>query len=398
MKTLPLLFKTSHLAVFASTACVLFSAVSPAPAATITPKSQARSVQIAVSFGGVPQSTSAKATGYGPFNKTLNYAGGAGFDTYQVQAVQTSQVDAAAISATGSIINRLGHPFASDANAQSDFKVTFRVTQTVTYTLGGSLLWDEIYPDPAAPSPTVTLSGASGVIYEANTMSDGTPVDYTTNGTLPPGDYVIEGHAAALLPYGGMAASKSFSLLLSVTPVGPPPPGPGQVYAFNGSLIGLQDIGGVFTPVTLKAADLVNLALAKPATNVPKNEVLALVSDNLDHSLRIVVWDIKAAAVLSELGQVVLSGGLVSPTDFATMADVPINHVGSLLDTLNNVPSMLTMIATGTFDPANPATANKLTANPCIGQLSYVDATGASQSVLIHRGSLVTGRKLGTTP
>jgi hypothetical protein len=332
------------------------------------------------------------------FNRTLNYAGGAGFDTYQVQAAQTSQVDATGISATGSIINRLGHPFASDANAQSDFKVTFRVTQSVNYTLSGSLFWDEIYPDPTAPSPTVTLTSVTGVIYEANTLSDGTPLDYTDSGVLPPGDYTIEGHAAALLPFGGMAASKSFSLLLAVTPVGPPQPGPGQVYAFNGSLIGLHDVGGVFTPLTLKAADLVNLALARPAPNVSKNEVLALVSDNINHSLRIVIWDIKGATVLTELGQVILSGGLVSPTNFATMADVQINRVGSLLDTFNNVPSMLTLVATGTFDPANPATVNKLTANPCIGQLNYVDEAGANQCVLINRGSLVTGRKLGTTP
>lgn len=52
----------------------------------------------------------------------------------------------------------------------------------------------------------------------------------------------------------------------------------------------------------------------------------------------------------------------------------------------------------GTFDPANPATVNKLTANPCIGQLNYADDAGVNQSVLINRRPLVTGRKLGTTP
>lgn len=396
MKALPLIIQSLRSGVFVA-ALGLISQANPAQGATITPKSQSRSVQAAVTFSGVPHSNSAEATDYGPFNKTLNYAGGAGFDTYQVQAVQSSQVNAAAISATGSIINRLGHPFASDANAQSDFVVTFRVTQPVTYTLNGSLLWDELYADPGAPSPTVTLSGAAGVIYKADTTSDGTPLDYTTNGVLQPGEYVIEAHAGAAIPFAGAAASKSFNLLLAVTPVGPPLPGPGQVYVLNGSITGLQNVAGVFTPFTWRAADLVNLALAKPATNVPKNEVLALVSDKLDHSLNIVVWDIEGAAVLADFGEVVLSG-MVSPTNYAAIGEIQILRVGWFLDTLNGVPSMLTMNTAGTFDPADQATVNTLTASPAIGQINYLDEAGGSKSVLITRGSLITGRKLGTTP
>ena len=126
--------------------------------------------------------------------------------------------------------------------------------------------------------------------------------------------------------------------------------------------------------------------------------MLALVSDKLDHSLRIVVWDSKGAAVIADLGQVVLSGGMTSPAKFATMADVQLNIVGRLLDTFNNVPSMLTMIAAGTFDPADHATANTLTATPSIGQINYLDEAGVTQSVLVTHGSLATGRKLGTTP
>lgn len=351
-----------------------------------------------MTFSNVPKSNSANATNFALFTRTLNYSGGAGFDTYQVQATQSSRIDPASITAAGSIINRLGHPFASDANAQSDFKVTFRVTQSVVYTLSGSLLWDEYYPDPAAASPTVTLAGAAGVICNADTPSDGTPLDYESTGTLQPGEYTIEAHAGAAFPFAGVAASKSFSLLLAVTPVGPPLPGPGQVYILNGSLGGLQDVAGVFTPLTLKPADLVNLALSKPATNIPKNEVLALVSDKINHSLRVIVWDIKGATVLAELGQVARSGGLVSPAKYATMADMQFNTVGRLLDTLDVVPSMLTMVATGTFDPADTATVNSLIASPTIGQLNYVDEKGAKQSVLITRGSLSSGRKLGTTP
>ncbi len=399
MKTLFSFFTVAQLAVVVSAIGVCFSGATPAQAATITPKSQARSVQAAVSWSGTPQSSTAKANGYGLFNKTLNYGGGAGGDTYQVQAVQTSQVAAAAITATGGVINRLGHAFASDANAQSDFKVTFRLTQAVDYTLAGSVFWDEYLPDTTSLAPSVTLTGPQGLVYQVdNVTSDGLQVDYSTMGVLPPGEYVLEAHAASLIPYAGFVAYKNFDLAFAVRPVGQPQPGAGQVYQLNGALIGLTEASGAVRPVMFYTHDLVNLALDKPAGSVPRNEVLALVCDNIDHSLRIAVWDIKAGAVTAELGPLVLAGGFTKPSGFTSIGDLAFGKIGRLLDTLDGVPSMLTMAATGTFDPVDHATVDRLITSPSIGQINFLDEAGANQKILVNRGSFVTGRKLGTTP
>lgn len=205
-------------------ATVGFGNIAVAQTVIISPKSQSRSVQIAVTFSDVPKSTSAQAGGYGVFNKTLNYAGGAASNTYQVRAVQNSQIGPAAITAAGSIINRLGHPFAADGNAQSDFKVTFLVTQDVTYSLSGFLLWDEYFPDPTSLSPSVKLTGPLGVVFDAGeTTSDATQLDFSGSGALPPGEYVLEAHAAAFIPFPGAYADKSFNLALVLAPIDPQP-------------------------------------------------------------------------------------------------------------------------------------------------------------------------------
>jgi hypothetical protein len=80
---------------------------------------------------------------------------------YLVQSDQTSQIGASTIAAAGQA-TVVPTPYFC-ATAQSDFAVSFTLTQPVTYTLAGNLTWSEVYPLLASsPSPVVTLTGPAG--------------------------------------------------------------------------------------------------------------------------------------------------------------------------------------------------------------------------------------------
>ena len=218
------------LAVVLGVACGV-SAICAVQAGTIVPRMQARSVQISYNDGGTPASDKATAVAFEPFTKTLNFARGAGFDVDRVQASQDSQINPETITATGGVVVSLGLGFVADAKGQSDFSVTFRVLQPVSYSVNGSISWDELFPDVTSESPTVKLTGAQGVIYQSDpALPDATPFDYTKAGVLQPGEYVLEAHANAFIPSGGGGATKNYSLNFGVIPNGPVGPGFGNVY------------------------------------------------------------------------------------------------------------------------------------------------------------------------
>jgi hypothetical protein len=369
-------------------------------AAVITPVSQSRSVSTSVNLTGVPPALTnfTAAAGFGAFNRTNTLSGMARpMHPYLVQAGQSSQIGGAAITASGIIDDEPG--IASDGFASSDFKVTFRLTAPATFTLGGGLTWLEttMYSAGSA-APFVRLSNAGGIIFEvAAPTSDGTLFNYSTNGTLPAGEYTLEVHANSTVPFGYDQSLMSYDLNFSAVAVGPPQYA-GQVYQLAGALVGLVQVASVNWPVTLAPHDLVNAALGQPlfSTNIPVRQVLALVSDNLNHSVRLAVWDKTTATITAEVGPVDFQSGLMSGTNFAALGDVSINNVGRLVANAGAVNSRLTLVGISKLDAGGTITS--LSAAPVIGQLLYVDSLGSTNLVLIRGGSLTSGRKLGTTP
>jgi hypothetical protein len=369
-------------------------------AAVIAPVSQSRSVSTSVNLTGVPPALTnfTAAAGFGAFNRTNTLSGMARpLHPYLVQAGQSSQIGGAAITASGIIDDEPG--IASDGFANSDFKVTFRLTAPATFTLGGGLTWLETTSYSAgSAAPFVRLSNAGGIIFEAAApTSDGTLFNYSTNGTLPAGEYTVEVHANSTVPFGYDQSLMNYDLAFSAVAVGPPQYA-GQVYPLTGSLAGIVQLAGTNWPVTLALHDLVNAALGQSlfSTNVPAKQVLALVSDNLNHSLRLAVWDKTTTNVASELGPIVLQSGLITGTNYTAIGDASLNNVGRLVDTAGGVSSRLTLVGNGKFDAGGTITS--LSAAPVIGQLLYVDSLGSTNLVLIRGGSLASGRKLGTTP
>ncbi len=375
------------------------SAVNAVQAGTIFPKRQARSVQISCNDGGTPASDKAAAAAFEPFTKTVTFARGAGFDVDRVQASQDSQINAETITATGGVVVSLGLGFLADAKGQSDFSATFRVLQPVTYSVSGSILWDELLPDATSESPSVKLTGAQDVIYQSDPALPGaTPIDLTTNGVLQPGEYTIEAHASSLIPSGGGGATKNYSLTFGVVPNGPVGLGFGNVYQLSGAMLGAISKGGNITPIPVTPRELVNLALNLPSTTAPKTQSLALVSDRLDRSLRLAVWDSKTGSVVVELGPIVLQPGLAQGNSTLSIGDWSVTKTGRFLDTLAGADSVLTIVSRATVDPGAGSFVSRLIAAPTVGQINFLDDGGVARTAIITEGALFTGRKLGTTP
>jgi hypothetical protein len=366
-----------------------------AGAAAIYPKQQDRSVQVSLDIAGVPNFSSASASGFGAFSNSVAFSGGGWYEPYNVQATQDSQIGASNMTASGSAVVGLANALVGNANAQSDFKVKFRLLQPVTFSLAGQLIWNEI-GTLVVESPWVRLSGASGVIFQTDAATmDATPLDYSATADLLPGEYVLEAHAGVTNDFAN-GAEKSFTLDFSVTPTGRAVPGFGKVYQLLGSLAGTELKAGKFAPVLILPHNLVNLAQGLSSTTSPYGQVLALVSDTLDHTVRLAVWDKKTGAVTLELGPVDFEAQLNDGTKYvATAVWVP-GNIGRIANSPGAAMSRLTMAASGTLDVSG--TVNGLIALPTIGQLSLINEAGTTNTVILRAGSFATGYKLGTTP
>jgi len=396
--------KTFSFPVLAVSASILSAAaLTPIHAAVIAPVSQNRSVGVSVSFvnltGATPALTNyTAAAGFGAYNRTNTLSGMARpMHPYLAQAGQSSQIGAAAITATGMVDDEPG--ILSDGFANSDFKVSFRLTASATFTLGGSLTWTETTMYSAgSPPPFVRLSNAGGVIFESAALtSDGTVYSYATNGTLPAGEYIIEAHANSTVPLGYDQSLMNYDLAFNAVAIGPPQYA-GQVYPLTGALVGLVQEAGTNRPVLIAPHDLVNAALGQSlfSTNIPNKQVLAMVSDNLNHSLRLAVWDKTISNVVAEVGLIVFQSGLITGTNYNAIGDTSFNNVGRLVDTAGAIKSRLTLSASGKLDAGGAITT--LLAAPALGQINFINNLGNTNMVLIKGGSLASGRKIGTTP
>lgn len=365
-------------------------------AAVIYSRQQDRSVEASLDVGGMPNATNASASDFGRFTNGVSIGGGGRFEPYLVRATQDSQIGDTSITASGSVTVGLANGLVGNGNAQSDFKVKFRLLQPVSFTLGGQLVWNEILTQ-VIESPIVKLSGASGVIFQSGPAPmDATPLDYTTNATLLPGEYTLEAHAGATNDFC-CGAEKSYTLAFDVTPTGPVGPGFGAVYQLFGALIGQTKTGDNLTLTTLAPHDLVNASLGLPAGGPAANQFLGLVSDSLDHSLRLAVWDSTTGKVKLELGTLEVEANLATTRSYVATADWSTGNLGRWVESVGGVRSRLTMSSQGGFDAAG--VVNRFTGVPVVGQLNLRSASaGTTNTILIRNGTLFTGRKLGTTP
>ncbi len=370
-----------------------------AQAALVSPVSQSRSVDVSIDLTGVPplQSNRVAAAGLGPFARTNTLSGFARPQhPYLVSAGQDSQMGGSSISATGLIDNE---PGIVSGFADSDFRVTFRLTSAATCSLTGSLIWTEgtMY-SAGSPAPFVRLSGAAGVLFETPMpINDGTPLDYATNTVLPAGEYTLEAHANSAVPFGYDLSLMNYAVQFDAVAVGPVQYA-GQVYPLSGSLIGMVQSRGVNRTVLLAPHDLVNAAMGRPLLSAPAptKQLLALVSDNINHGLRLVVWDKATTNVVAEVGPVTSQAAITSGARYTAVADVPVNDVGRLVAAAAPIQSRLTLVASGVTDAGGTVTS--LTGTPVVGQVCFLEDTGTTNVILIKSGALWTGRKIGTTP
>ena len=363
------------------------------------PKRQARTVEISYNDGGTVAVEKAAAVAFEPFTKTVTFARGAGFVVDRVEANQDSKFGSEAITATGGAVVSLGPGFLSDAKGQSAFSVTFRVLQPVTYSVAGSILWDELSPDPGASSPTVKLTGAQGVIYQSDprfpmprpSILPRAASCNPENIRSKPMPHRLSHPAEAVRPRITRSLSESCrtgrsgrALEMSIN--------------FWEQCWVRSARGGNITPIPVTPRELVNLALNAPSTTAPKTQSLALVSDRLDRSLRVAVWDSKTNTVVSDLGTVTLQPGLAQENNTLSIGDWVITKTGRFLDVLGGVDSVLTIVSRATVDPSAGSSVNRLIAAPTVGQINYLDEGSVAKTEIITEGALFTGRKLGTTP
>lgn len=393
--------KNLRIACLAVTLISSFAAVLPVAGGVIFPVSQSRFLAASVNLnaGDPPSLTNyASASSLGTYRRTNTLSG---FYRpkypYLEQAGQNSVIGTSTITATGMVDNEPG--IYQDGFANSDFKVTFRLTASADYSLTGSLVWTETtsYSSGSA-APFVRLTGASGLIFEAPAPApDGLPVDYALAGNLPAGEYTLEAHANSTVPFGYDQSLMNYEVAFSAVPVAPPQYA-GQVYLLSGTLNALIQNGNTNSPVVIATHDLVNAALGSSlfSTVVPSRQTLVMVSDNINHGVRLAVWDKVSSNLVAEIGPIQFQSGVASGTNFTAVADASVANVGRIVDSSGAVKSRLTMVANGSVDAGG--TLVSLSVTPIIGQLDFIDDLGQTNLILIKGGSLKSGRQLGTSP
>jgi hypothetical protein len=358
-------------------------------AATINPTSQKRSVQYSGDTGSGVTNLLIKAADFGVFDQSISYLIGR-LDRVYMDASQQSVIGDTSITATGHVDVGIGIGTFSNLRAASDFKVTFKLVQPVTYVLSASLLWDATYGySVVATSPVVRLTGPAGVILDANVPGDATPYDFSATGTLAAGTYTLEAHGYSATDFAGLDL-QDYAVSLDLTPIGPPPATTKSVYQLTGSLNGRAVADG--TAVTLTAPQIVNLSLGQSLTNVPKNQVLALVVDCLGVELpRLIVWNKSLKTVALEITSLATAAEAGNVSPYWAIATLTLPELGRFV----GADSELTMVAKTS---ANNLCATNVVINPAIGQIRFVDDSGGTNGVLVTGGILRTGTKLGGLP
>lgn len=383
--------QNSRLVILAGLAGIFLSAGVTRAVSLITPTSARRAVSANASFT-TPLATNATAVGFTPFDRAVHLGFSSRYEPWSLDASQQSYITNSSITATGMVSMGFANAFVS-GRATNEFRVTFRLTSPANYTLAGSLVWDGAYGAGLSFAPVVRLTGPGGVVYAPPAVpNDATPVDLNASGLLPAGIYALEAYAGVVSDFAG-GETMNYDLSFQATPAAPPVFNT-QVYQLNASLTGVTDIGAPV--VRLNANHLVNLALNLPATNAPKNQFLALVTDALDHSARLAVWDKSVTNIIAELAPLNFNADLVDLTNYSAIATVPFLATGRMLDLYDGIASQLALFATGKTDASNNII--KFTGSGVLGQINTVNDAGATNLTLIRSGTLSLGRKLGALP
>lgn len=360
-------------------------------ASLITPTAARRAVGANATVASSPLATNATAAGYVPFDRTVHLGSG-GFEPWYLDASQQSAITASSITATGMVVQGFANALVS-GRVTNEFRVTFRLASPATFTLGGTLVWDGLYGAGISPEPVVRLTGPGGAVFQTGLVpNDATPVDLTTNGILAAGIYTLEAYLGAASDFAG-GETMNYDLAFNAAAIAPPVLNT-TVYQLNATLTGVNDFGA--PPTRLTSAGLVNLALNLPATNVSKTKLLALVTDGLDHSARIAVWDAAVTNIVAEVAPIAFDSTQVDLTNFNAIAQAPFNAVGRILDVNDGIPSRIGFYATGRTD--TNANIIRLTSSGALGQLTTVSDTGATNFTLIRAGNLSLGKKIGALP
>jgi hypothetical protein len=368
-----------------------------AQAGVIHPKAQTRTIQAYLDIAGTPNVQQSSASGFNTFSNSVGFMGGGRYEPYYVQATQSSKIGPASVTAEGLASVGLGNGLVGNGGAGSDFTFKFRLLEPVAATLTGQLVWNEIQT-MVAESPVVKLSGAQGVIFQTDAAEwDGTPLDYATNVSLSPGEYTLEAHASVTNDFC-CGADRSFTLNFTATSSGPTNSGSGIVYEVTGALEGRTVTDNRIRSVWLRSKDLAKMALDEPAGNTSGDHMLAFVSDRLDHSLRLAIWDKQTAAIIAELGSVEAESSLEARENFAAVANWRPSPLGRIVQPADAAPGHLTMATKGTIDAGG--SVNHLHATSTIGQFYVADRSGGTTNTVLIRGGalLLTGRRLGTVP
>ncbi len=390
MKTNPL-----HLGAICLTMASLAQSFSSAAGATIVPLTQKRCVSASAVFGA-PTNTAACASNFGAFDGAVHLGWLNQFEPWSLDSSQQSQISATSISATGTVALAFAHPLVS-GRVTNEFRVGFRLTQPVNFTLAGSLQWDGAFGPVGSQSPVVRLSGAQGVIFEtAAALNDGTPLDFANNGSLPAGQYLIEAYAGSGSDFGG-GETIGLSLDFQVSPTGPAVAGD-PVYQLTGVLVGLDQQGKAIATRIFTPQSLVNLALGNPIGSSAGDRTLGLVMDCAANApSQVVVWDKRASNVVAVVGTLQLTTALGSKASYTAVGNLALSNSGAIIDTVDPVNSQLAILVNALKTPATTSCLNAVTLTSSLGQM-FLREGGGTNTVLIRTGALTSGRKLGHLP
>ena len=390
--------KTSikHLTIVALALASLAVGASSTLGGTISPTSQKRCVATSAMWYQTPTNATACAADFGVFDQAVHLGFASRYEPWSLDASQQSQIGVRSISATGMVALAFANSFVTGGST-NEFRVAFRFTQPVTYTLAGSIVWDGLYGPFPSESPLVRLTGPQGVIFDSGiALNDATPLDYATNGSLPAGQYVLEAYAGSASDFGG-GETKTFSLDFQVTPTGPPVPGD-PVYQLTGGLVGLYQSGGNVKTRVYTAEELVNLAIGAALRGRANNLSLGLVIDCAANTPgRLVVWDNNVANAVAEVGTLEYSVALGSGSSYTAVANLNLANAGNIVGAVNGVSSQAATLVKANTAPSSLACVNRIALTSSLGQM-FLREGGGTNTVLIRTGTFVTGRKLGNLP
>lgn len=383
--------KNISLCLHATLGVLLLTADITRAATLITPRSAKRSVGVFAKFV-TPTNATASTTGFAPFDQTVHVGFINRYEPWSLDASQQSFITNSSITATGMVSLGFANALVN-GYATNEFRFTFRLTSPANFTLGGSLVWDGLYGAGISGSPVVRLTGPLGIVFaSAPVLNDATVLDFYTNGPLAAGQYTLESYAGVASDFAG-GETMNFNVAFAATPVAAP--------VFNTHVYQLKTcLNGIVAPgarrMRLTSTALVNLALGLPSTNVPRDQLLALATDDLDHSAHIVVWDKSVTNIVAEIALVTFSPSLSDGTNFCAVASVPFNSNERLLDAADGIVSQLTFFAAGKLDGSDNIV--RFAGSSVLGQLNTVTDAGVTNLTLIRSGIVSLGQKLGALP